>query len=275
MCEFETPSFVYYSHIAVIILSLITGILILARNPKHPINRNAFYFILVLVLWIIDDIFQWTLHSVYWNMFAAKISYMADFAVLFFLYFAYHFTYTKINFKKKIVLAIPYIILAILGYTKYAFDFFDPNTCDYISGSLIYYLFSLDIIYAFWATRILLGYSRNPITPMIQKKQVKLLISAIWFFVVWSMIYEGIGKFNFPVDITPHFVVGNLFFISLIAFAIIKRDLFGFKNVLLDWFTIFLWSIVFAIFFIFSTSPFAIIMFAIAYILLLVIFWKM
>ena len=110
---------------------------------------------------------------------------------------------------------------------------------------------------------------------MINKFQIKILISAIWFFVVWNMMYEGIGKFNISIDITPHFIIGNLLFVSLIAFAIIKKDLFEFRNVFLDWFTIFLWSILFAGLFIFAANPFVMILCAVAYAALLLIFFRM
>ena len=279
MCEFETPSFVYYSHTVVIILSLITGFLILTRNPKHPMNRNAFYFIFILALWVLNDLVIWTTHDVKWNMFFNRISYLADFAVLFFLYFAYHFTRMKINFRKKILLAIPYVVLAVLAHTKLAFTDFNYENCDYTSGPLMFYLYLLDFIYISFATCIFMRSYRDKIIPLVTKVQIKILICASWFFVLWVIVYEEIGRIsslngkNF--DITPYFLIGNLLFVSLIAFAMIKKDLFEYRNVPLDWFTVFLWSLLFAGFFIFATSPFVIIMCTVAYAVLMVVFFRM
>ena len=279
MCEFEAPSFVYYSHAVVIILSLITGFLIVARNPKHPMNRNAFYFILIIVLWTVDDFLLWMIKNAPINMFFTRISYMADFAVLFFLYFSYYFTGKKITLKNKIFFAIPYMILAVLAHTNYAFKEFDLKTCNYIDGPLIFYLFFLDIVYASWATYVLLKTSHNLVDPIASRLQGKVLAFAIWFFVIWSIIYEWIWNRSLLngsyTDNTPHFIIGNLFFISLIAFAIIKQGLFNFRNVFLDWFVVFLWSLIFVGLFVFATNPFVIIMFAVAYVILMAIFLKM
>ena len=280
MCEFETPNFVYYSHIAVIILSLITGLLILSRNPKHPINRNAFYFILVFALWTVDDFLWWTVRDVKTNMFLARISVMADLIFPFFLFFSYHFTNTKITLKKKLFFFVPYFLLLVLAFTKYNFEFYDTRDCNYAHSAFIYaYLFFFEFFYSLWITYALAKNYRNTKDPVAAKLQIKILIPAIWFFVIWGIIYEEIDRISFLnnnyIDTTPHFIIGNLFFVSLIAFAIIKGNLFNFRSVLLDWVVIFLWTFLFAGFFIFATNPLVIIMSAIAYVILMFIFWKM
>ena len=280
MCEFETPNFVYYSHIAVIILSLITGFSILFKNRKHPMNRNAFYFILIIALWTLDDLLWWNIHDVRINMFVSRTSVMSDLIFPFFLFFSYHFTHTKITLKKKIIFLVPYFILIILAFTKYNFEVYDVTDCNYAHSKIMYaYLFFFEFFYVVWATYILAKYYRDPINPIITRWQTRILILAIWLFVAWGVIYELIDRTSFLsdnyIDTTPHFIIGNLFFVSLIAFAIIKRDLFEFDSTFLDWFTVFLWSVVFAGLFIFATSPFAIILFAVAYVALMVIFFRM
>lgn len=274
MCQFETPNFVYFSYAAVIILTLITGFSILLKDPKHPTNRNAFYFILIVALWIFDDLLQWTLHDSFWNMFFARVSYMSDLIVLFFLFFTYHFTYTKISLKKKFLLSIPYILLAILGHSSLAFRYFDINTCDYVGGPLLCFALILDVVYMYLVTRVLMRYYRNPIIPLVSRRQTRLLIFAGWFFVIWSVIYETIGMID-ASDITPYYIVGNLFFVSLIAFAIIKKDLFEFRNTLTSLFVVFLWILLFAGLLFFATTPFVFGMCAIAYVILMILFFKM
>lgn len=280
MCEFETPSFVYYSYIAIVILSLITGFLIFFKDRKHSMNRNAFYFILVIVLWMLGDLAQWTIHTVKINIFFARISVMGDLIFLFFLYFSHSFAGIKLNMKRKILFSLPYIVLAFLAFTKYNIKTFDTSSCDYAHTLFIsIYFYIFEIFYATWSSVILIKLYKNPIIPYQTKSQAKLLIFSICLLAIWEIIYEEISRISLIngqfIDNTPHFVVGNLFFISLIAFAIIKENLFEFKNVLLDWFTIFLWSIIFIGFFVFSTSPAVIIMCAVAYIALMIIFLKM
>lgn len=274
MCEFDTPNFVYYSYTAVIILTLITGFSILLKDPKRPTNRSAFYFVSIIALWTFDDLLQWTVHDPSWNMIFARISYMSDFIVLFYLFFVYHFTYSKISLKRKFILSIPYLIIALLAYTPIAFKEFNFETCDYLSGPLLLVLFIVDVLYMYWVTKILLKYYQDPIVPLVDKQQTKILIFAGWFYLIWSILYEAIGSIELGLDITPYFVIGNLFFVSLIAFAIIKEDLFEFDSVPLDWLVVFIWTSIFAGFLFFATTPIVIILSALAYAVLMWMFFK-
>ncbi len=141
MCQFETPIFIYYSYILVFILSIITGLVILLKDKKHPMNRNAFYFIAIIALWIANDFVQWTVHDLKINMFSARISYLSNFVILFYLYFVYYFTYTPISQKKKKLLAIPLIIsglITLFSDFHFVISDFNPETCDYIPGINIY-----------------------------------------------------------------------------------------------------------------------------------------
>lgn len=208
---------------------------------------------------------------------------MADFVTLFFLFFVYHFTYTSINIRKKLIISVPYFILAafsLFGDMKYILPYFDSETCDYnTTGSIIFYSYFLDVVYSFWATFILIRHYKNRIIPMVTKSQIKVLISAIWFFTVWNIFYEEICKISFLnghlVDITPHFILGNLFFVSLIAFAIIKKDLFEFNNVLTCGFTIAIWTFAFLVLLFFPMSMVSSFLAIVSYLALMLIFWKM
>lgn len=282
MCQFDTPIFIYYSYILVFILSIITSLVILLKDKKHPMNRNAFYFIAIIALWIANDFVQWTAYDLKINMFSARISYLANFVMLFYLYFVYHFTYTPISQTKKILLAIPLIISGLITlFSRFHFVIsdFNPETCDYIPGINIYITYIISIVYAYLATRVLLKKYNDRTTSLFSKSQAKVLISAIWFFVIWNIIYEEIGKATYFsdsfIEISPHFIIGNLFFVSLIAVAIIRNNLFEFNNVLRSWFAIAIWSLIFFLMFLLLTSIHVFIICAAAYIALLIVFWKM
>ncbi|HRY82876.1 MAG TPA: histidine kinase N-terminal 7TM domain-containing protein [Candidatus Moranbacteria bacterium] len=280
MCQFETPVFIYYSHITVFILTLLTGFIILFKDIKHPINRNAFYFILIIALWTIDDLVQWTAHSVSLNMFSAEISVMADLIFLFFLYFVYHFTCTEISIKKKWLLAIPYILLLFLAFTKYNIQVFNISDCNYAHTKFMNgYLYLFEFLYIGWASYLLIKYYRNPINSSQARSQIKVLLPAIWFFIIWIIIYEEISRISFLsnnyIDVTPQFIIGNLFFVSLIAFSIIKKDLFEFCSVPLNWLVVFVWLLIFVGMLLFSMNIGSSIISGIAYIILMIIFLKM
>lgn len=279
MCQFDTPLYIYYSHITVFVLCLITAFLILMRNPKEASNRNAFYFIMLVAMWIADIFAQWMIHDVKITMIAVKFSVAAELVVLFFLYFSYHFVNAEINFKKKLLFSIPYIIIAAIAFFTNIFSYFSTENCDYVLGPIIYSALSINIIYAIWSSQILLKYYRNPSNNFFIKQQIRILIGAIWFYVLWNIFFESVGIVGYYlgsyIETTPHIIIGNLFFVSLIAFAIIKKDLFQFNTVLTTIFTIVLWSLMFLGLLIFPMSLGNIAMFAVFYAFLMFIFWKM
>ncbi len=280
MCQFDTPIYVYYSHIAVFVLCLLTAILILIRNPKEASNRNAFYFIFILALWVADVFGQWTIKDAFWNKFFVQLSLMSDLTYLFFVYFAYYLTRTKITFKQKILFAIPYIILPFLAFSKYNLAVFNPENCDYSHSLFIgLYLYFFEIFYASWATYILIKKCNNFNCNILVPFQIKILIPAIWFFAIWNILSEEIYRISFSlgsyIDNTPHFIIGNLFFVSLIAFAIIRKELFEFPIVITNHYTVVVWTLIFLGFIFFYSNLTLIVLAAIFCAVLMYIFWKM
>lgn len=281
MCLFDTPLYIYYSHIAVFALCLLTAILIFLKNPKEASNRNAFYFILIIAFWVANVFGQWTIHNVELNIFFVRISIiLVDLIFLFFLYFSYHFTHTKIDLGKKLVLALPCVALSFLAFSGYAFEVFNVDDCYYAQGKLIsFYTYFLEIFYVILSTRLLIRYYKKPDLYFLIKHQTRILIGAIWFFVLWNIIFGEIDRISFfsdsYIESTPHFIIGIFFFVSLIAFAIIKRELFEFDTVLTKTFTLFLWSLIFLGMLLFHMSVGITVMFVSFYIALMYIFWKM
>ena len=278
-CQFETPIFVYYSYISVIILSLITGFLILSKDKKHLINRNAFYFILVISFWILADFLRKIVPSLSLNLFIGRMETLVGFAALFFLFFSYHFTRTPISFKKKVLLSLPFLVLIPLVSTDFNLRIFNAENCKFVDGPLVFYVYGIIIIYTGMALLNLFRKLNDPITPYQMKSQLRILISSAAFFAVWNIVNEEVSRIstlgNNSIEIAPYFVVGNLFFVSMIAFSIIKKNLFEFRNVLTIGFTLFIWTGIFFLLIFFSANPQMTIISIVAYVALLIIFWKM
>lgn len=280
MCQFYTPSFIYYSYVSVLILSIITAFVILLKDKKHPINRNAFYFIMILALWMLFDLSQWMIHNAEINMFIGKIFVIIIFLFLFFLYFSYAFARIIIDLKTKLLFALPLVPILALMFTKYNIQYFNYSNCDYAyHPAMAFCLYFIALLYSIWSIIILRKHYKNPITPYQERSQTKVLILAISFFTLWGIFYEEIGRISLLngsyIDITPHFVCGNLFFVSLIAFAIIKNDLFEFNEIPRTWLIITIWSFIFLLMLLFPMSVTSTIICASFYIILMIIFWKM
>lgn len=281
MCLFETPFYIYYSHIAVFVLCFLTAILILIVDPKKASNRSAFYFILAIALLVADVFGQWTIHSVAPNKFLVEASIVLVVLIpLLFVYFSYHYTHTELKKKTKLLLALPVAVLAIFAFSKYAFDVFNVDDCFYAEGKWISFAsYLLEIFYTIWAVRVLVKYYRLPQGNIIIDNSIRILVPAFCFYTVWNIVFSEIDRISFYtnsyIESTPHFITGTLFFISLIAFAIIKKDFFEFPMVITSHYTVVVWTLIFLGFIFFYSNLTLVILAAVFYVILMIIFWKM
>lgn len=278
MCQFDTPNFIYYSYAVVFALSLITAFSILYRDIKHPVNRDAFFVVFFMALWIISDLAQWVVHNVAWNLFFARLTVLFSFIFLFFLYFSFEFTRRRFSFREKIVYAIPFFAIFPFVFTDLNVWTRDAGSCDFIEGPLFFYSYIVNAIYACFSTKILFEKYKDLATPHQVRSQIRILIIALWFAWIWITFFEEIFRISMlrgsAIDISPYFVVGILFFISLIAFAIIKSDLFNFNTVPTETFSIIIWSAIFMSLLFFQENILSMLISAILYVILLLIFWK-
>jgi hypothetical protein len=277
MCQSGTPLFIIYSYSSVIILSLITAFSILYMDPKHPSNRNAFYFILAIALWTIGDLIQWEATVPIIGYIFNRLSYLADFFFLFFLYFAYYFVGEDLTAEKRIILALPLSLTAIAVIGGFGVGTFEKDTCGYDVDWYIFPSLFLNLAYSVWASFVLLKKYRCPSVHYNMKSQIRVLVFAIMFFVLWSLAYEAVDVFSVMeevgIEISPYFILGNLFFISLIAFAIIEYDLFDFGLIPRKWFAFAILSAIFGGMFFLSLTPMFYLFLLLFYIGTIWVFW--
>ncbi len=281
-CVFEAPSSIYYSFITVFLLSILTAFIILYRNKENPKNRSAFFFILMIAIWIIVDLAQWTTKNENFGIFLQKLTIFSATIHLFFLYFSYHIADTPISCKKKIIFALPLAIFIPWIFTSFGNGIIHPEkyvTCYFIKGPIIWYYYLLVLFYTFESFRILAKRHKEPIALYQLKSQLRVSMFAIVFLTAWIIFFKeifhlGTSKLD-AVEFSSFFITGIFFFITLIAFAIIKCDLFEFNTVPTKRFTISLWSVIFLSMLLFNISSVFVITYAIAYAILLLIFWKL
>ncbi|HCU70722.1 MAG TPA: hypothetical protein DIC35_03120 [Candidatus Moranbacteria bacterium] len=277
MCEFETPLFIIYSYVSVITLALITSFSIFLNDRKNSQNRNAFYFISIIALWTIGDLVQWTTESASVSYIFFRLSYLVDFFYLFFLYFAYAMVGKELGWKKKLVFALPLSLTVFAVAKKYAIGSVDPETCEYALGWYIYVSLFLNLAYALWASMILLRKYFDPFIWHNKKKQIRILVFAIMSFVLWSIAYEALDLFRIAekmqIDISPYFILGNLFFLTLIVLAVIEYELFDFKVLPRKWFVFSIFSAIFWGMFFLTLTPVFYSILLIFYVAIIWIFW--
>jgi hypothetical protein len=246
-------------------------------NPKHPSNRNAFYFILAIALWTIGDLIQWEATVPIIGYIFNRLSYLADFFFLFFLYFSYYFVGENLTAKKRIILALPLLLTLISVIGGFGVGTFEKDTCGYDVDWYIFPSLFLNLAYSVWASSVLLKKYRRPSVYYNMKSQIRVLVFAIMFFVLWSLAYEAVDVFSVMeevgIEISPYFILGNLFFISLIAFAIIEYDLFDFGLIPRKWFAFAILSAIFGGMFFLSLTPMLYLFLLLFYVGTIWVFW--
>ncbi|MFZ2193417.1 MAG: hypothetical protein WAV31_04205 [Candidatus Moraniibacteriota bacterium] len=279
MCQIETPPFIFYSYISTIILSLITAFSVIYKKMKYSLNRNAFYFILIIALWTVGDLILWIARYSSINQVLYRSSYLIDSFFIFFLYFAYDFAGEKLSQKRKLIFALPLFVTIFSVISGYGIGHMENDTCIYKPGWLIYYSLPFNLIYSIWASVVLIRKYKDPILLYRTKSQIKPLVLAIMFFVLWTIVYEVMNilsemkKLN--IEISSYFVLGNLFFITLIIFNIAECDLFEFKLIARKWFILVVFSIIFFGMFFLSLVPMFYLILLIFYIVTVWVFLKM
>ena len=147
MCQFDIPSFTYYTHLPILLVAALVGFFILKQNKKSPVNINFFIVVLIFCFWIVNDLFQWVIADTQTNLLLSRLSIFECFASLFYLYFILSFTEKNIGVKLKILLALPFLPIVIFAFSRYNVSFDSPVTCNPQLGWLYYYMYALLVIY--------------------------------------------------------------------------------------------------------------------------------
>ncbi|OGI25920.1 MAG: hypothetical protein A3J76_00240 [Candidatus Moranbacteria bacterium RBG_13_45_13] len=231
MCNFDVPIFTYYTHIPLFIISALIGIYILAQNHKSQINSNLFIFSLLFCFWVINDLLQWIAQDEKLNLIFTRISVIETFCMLFFIYFVFAFLEIRMSKLKKFLLALPFFPVLLFMFSNYNVSSFIDCTPEF--GALYIYIYLIAIIYMSWSVVLLVRGYRSQKADSIERKQIKIIIWAIIFFVAWFLFFLGISMLINSLysddtisQVTPY---GILIFIFLIVYAITKYGLFDIK----------------------------------------------
>lgn len=279
MCQFDISKLGLYSFSIVFILSLIVSFSILLNDRKNQVNKNAFAFLFIISLWVGDNIILGTVHNIKIHLFANQLSMLLIFFLLYFLYFAHYFSEKELSRKKKIILALPIVPIVALLFTKYNVYLIDASRCNEGEGWLNWYAYLVAVIYAIWSIALFLEKYRDKSTSYQVRNQIKILIISIAYIVLWTILFLIIGNYTrsrgniIDEEITSFSLLGVMFFISLISFAITKYWLFKFRITSTKALVTILWMILLImLFFINKSIAYSVVAF-ILYSILLLIFW--
>ena len=201
-------------------------------NRKSSVNINLFIVILFFILWVLNNLFQWLTFNIILNLTLARIATFQFLALLFFLYFVYALVDKNINWKKKALIAVPFIPFLLLfnsDWNVYSIG----QKCDTMTGPLYYYGYSLCIIYILWSIGLLFRSVKNNLQENDQRKKAYIVSSAVSFLAIWCVAFVILSNYfaqsSIGDQISYFIPIGFLIFIGMLVYAISKYQLLNIK----------------------------------------------
>lgn len=229
----NVPPLVYYSHLPIIIISLILGIFVLFKNKKGLPNRILFSLTLAFSAWVFLDSLFWATNRSDMIMFVWSLQILFEPIVYTSALYLLHVLIRKedMPFGKKVLLAALYFPIIALVPTKFSLSAFNLATClSEESPIIIYASYGLQILLTLW----IIGFSVKEFvsakTQEVKRQILTLTTGTILLLLAFSSgniissftedwQFAQIGLFAMPV------------FIGLFVYGIVKFKTFDIKLV--------------------------------------------
>jgi signal transduction histidine kinase len=226
----KVPPLVYYSHLPILILSILIGVYVFWKNKTMLSNRLIFVMTITFSFWVFLDSVFWASNRGDVIMFVWALQVLIEPLVH---VSALYLLYVLINgrdvaFSYKMVIFLIYLPLIIIVPTNYLLTSFDVTSCLSQETVYSYYSYVIEII----CTILLLGVGvtsyfktddkikRNQ-TVYLTLSMLILLLSFSWGAITgsltedWSLAQYGL--FGMPI------------FISILSYTIVKFKTFNLK----------------------------------------------
>jgi signal transduction histidine kinase len=232
------PLLLYYSHIPVVVVSLLIGFFVLLNGPHILLNRLFFAITFFFSLWVIIDLITWTnIHSdtvlFLWSLWGLLFTFIAIFSI----YFIYVFLNNKdAPASIKIIFLLLSAPVFLLSATDYNVSGFNLVDCDAFMFENIFfhtYYISLGMIAIVWNFILLLKHYRTASRSF--KKQIILMGTGIESFLFMFFSFSYIGSYLTSINVLEdsrlemYGLFGMIFFMILISYLIVKFKSFNIK----------------------------------------------
>ena len=220
---------VYYSHIPVVVISLILGFFVIKKNKSAISARSLFFLSIIFSIWIICNLMAWVSSNSLSIMFFWSLIGMFDFLIFassLFLLYTYE-SNEDVPMWLKLLIGILFLPILILTPTKFAITAFDYTNCtalDNLFGGYLYLsLFIVSVITVIVAIRKFFT------TPLGNRKQIFLMSLGVVLFLasVFGTYYISDTFEYYSIEIYGVFAM--TFFMAFIAYLIVKFKAFDIK----------------------------------------------
>ena len=223
---------IYYSHLGPMIAALLLGSFLLFNNRKALVNRTLFFVTIMFAIWTYFDLILWaspTPQDVMFFWSAILPVELLIYAGSLYLVYLFANSQKDISFKKKILIALPFIPLIVFLPTVYAVTGLSPD-CDEgaIEGPVIQYMYLFEFVYIIWVALVATR-GAMLLKEVNERKQMFLVgTGAVLLLLVFSF-----GNITLIFALDPAWEQYKLFgmpvFVAFIAYSIIKFKTFNTK----------------------------------------------
>lgn len=225
----NVPRLLYYSYLPTSLLALFVGFFVYFKNRQDLTCKLLFSLSVVFFISKIADLITWTNFFGDVIMFSWSLVYIFDILIY---VIAFYIVYSFVNKKELDLLYKIFIFILLLPIFLFASSrlaIFDFNTtdCEPKQGFLIYYFYFLQIFFSLLSISFLLiNFLKRK---GAEKKQTGLFLLGMTFFLLalsWSSIF---GNFTQNWELTQYGNFGMPIFLGILAYLIVKHQLFGIK----------------------------------------------
>ncbi len=233
----DLPLLLYYSHITVLVLTVVVGFIILLKGKDFLLNKVLFFLFASFALWIFINLITWgsndsTLTMSVWPFFGVAKSFISISAI----YLAYVILYKKdLSFLNKLLLVTATLPTIILAPTNLVVRGFDIAACDafkYENQGMVFYSTILGTVAIFLI--FFMGVKCYKMSDVAFRRQMTLFIIGIEVFLITfvylsyaASVLTTIGFFE-DSSLEFYAVFGMGFFIVTIGILSVKFRTFHF-----------------------------------------------
>ncbi len=227
---------IYYTHIPVILISLLIGTLVFIKNRNALISKILFSLSIFFAIWSILDMFTWISFNSITIMVAWALT--GIFQILIYiasLYFIYVFVNKKdLPLYQKIIIGILFLPILILTPTTYNLTGFSYTDCTAIEGNMLNnYFYILQSIFVIWILIIsVIGIIK---LKGVERKETILSLMGILFFLLSFFVTGYLSVYLSDQGIATGYFIesfglfGMVIFMVFLAYLIVKFKVFNIK----------------------------------------------
>ena len=245
------PPLLFYSYIPIVALLVILSFLIFKKNKSSLPGKLLLVTSILSILWVINTLVQWTFVHASFVQFGWEMTGILEIGIyIFAFYFAYSFIRGKdLAFKYKLILFISALPVILTLPTPLNISSFDLVYCEGVVDVIWYYIYFLE---ATSIVMILVVAIKDRLSKTkSENSRIKTIVTTatIAFLLIFS-VSNALGDLTGLYEINLFGPIGMVIFISMMAYAMVRYQVFNVKIFSTQALVVGVWVLVFAILFV-------------------------